>query len=259
MFPSQVDEWLNQDELALKIKTLAFEIRSSDVLDLPEKIESDIVVPLEPATRKAYNTLSNELYLQLKDGTVTVANALVKLLRLQEINSGYLPLDRDDPTMDRQRVPLGTEKIDALSDMLEDLPKDEPVVVFCTFRHDLAQLRKLAEAHGRRYREISGDTKDGLTNIGTMSPDADLVGVQWQSGGVGIDLTRAAYCFIYSHTFNAANYDQAIARLHRPGQKRATRFYRLIAENTVDSDIYAAIRDRKEVVEAVLEAMKARS
>ncbi len=77
--------------------------------------------------------------------------------------------------------------------------------------------------------------------------------VQIQSGGVGIDLTRAAYAVYYSIGFGLGDYEQSLARLHRPGQSRKTHYYHLIAEDTVDRRLYGALEKRKDLITAVLE------
>lgn len=257
MFASKVEQWLRQDELAQKMATVVFSCKSSEVLDLPEKLMIDLPVTLGATARRAYDSLEKEMVAEFDRGMVTAANALVKLLRLQQVSSGYVPLDREpDEWDDPQTVEhISDEKREALADFLEDV--NEPAVVFCTFRHDLAAVREVAEKLGRTYGEISGEAKDGLTDQATMA-DVDIVGVQWQSGGVGIDLTRAAVCVFFSHTFNMGNYDQAIARLHRPGQTRPVRYYRLMAAGTIDTDIYAALDKRRDVVESVSAAMRLR-
>jgi len=76
--------------------------------------------------------------------------------------------------------------------------------------------------------------------------------VQIQSGGVGIDCTRAAYAFYYSLGFSLGDYDQSLARLRRPGQTRCVRYYHLVATGTVDEQVYAALRDRRTVIDAVM-------
>jgi len=76
--------------------------------------------------------------------------------------------------------------------------------------------------------------------------------VQIQSGGLGIDCSRAAYAFYYSIGFSLGDYQQSLARLHRPGQTRCVRYYHLVCKDSVDEQVYAALRSRQNVIEAVL-------
>jgi hypothetical protein len=75
---------------------------------------------------------------------------------------------------------------------------------------------------------------------------------------VGIDLSRAAYAFYYSLGFSLGDYEQSLARLRRPGQTRCVRYYHLVAPGTVDEQVYAALRERRSVIEAVLRNLSPR-
>ena len=80
-----------------------------------------------------------------------------------------------------------------------------------------------------------------------------------QSGGVGIDCSRAAFAFYYSLGFSLGDYEQSLARLRRPGQTRMVRYYHLVAPGTVDEQVYAALRDRKHVIESVMTQLTKRT
>jgi SNF2 family DNA or RNA helicase len=250
-FPSKVKKWRNQDELAAKLDAHSWRVTADEVLDLPEAIHDTIPVPLSPAVMKFYRQLEREMTAEIEAGTVTVSNALTKLLRLQQATGGYARTDQ-----------LGTVPIDGtptkrqvLEDRLEDLAVTEPVVVFCRFRSDLDDVQAAARTLGREYAEVSGDRKD-LERW--QAGDATILGVQIQSGGVGIDLSRAAYAFYYSLGYSLGDYEQSLARLRRPGQTRCVRYYHLVAPGTVDEQVYAALRERRSVIEAVLRNLSPR-
>ena len=250
-FPSKVKRWRNQDELAAKLDSQSWRVTADEVLDLPDAIHDTISVPLSPATMRFYRELEKEMVAEIAAGTVTVSNALTKLLRLQQATSGYARTDE-----------LGTVLIDGmptkrqvLEDRLDDLAAPEPVVVFCRFRSDLDDVQAAARTLGREYAEVSGTRKD-LERW--QAGDATILGVQIQSGGVGIDLSRAAYAFYYSLGFSLGDYEQSLARLRRPGQTRCVRYYHLVAPGTVDEQVYVALRERRSVIEAVLRNLSPR-
>jgi len=240
----------NQDELAARMKLLTYEVNAEDAdLDLPEIQHHERLVKLGAQSRKAYNELEELMMTEVGDGVVTVANALVKFLRLQQITSGHIVDENDVLHV------TGTEKQDLLAELIGDLPSDEPVVVFCRFKHDLEAVREVAEKLKRRHGEVSGRHKD-LTPNAEMPDDVEVLGVQIASGGVGINLARAAYGFFYSVGFSLGEFEQAVARLHRPEQSRPVNIYHLIAAETIDQKIYAALRKKKNIVEAVLDYMR---
>jgi SNF2 family DNA or RNA helicase len=245
-FPGKVKAWKNQDELTAKLDARSWRVTADEVLDLPDAIHETIPVELSPKVRRFYRQLESEMTAELEAGTVTAANALTKLLRMQQATGGYCRLDGSNAVTAIDGVP---SKRLALLDRLEDLPATEPVVVFCRFRSDLDDVAAAARTLGREYAEVSGERKD-LERW--QAGDAAILGVQMQSGGVGIDCSRAAYAFYYSLGFSLGDYEQSLARLRRPGQTRCVRYYHLVCGGTVDEQVYAALRERRSVVEAVL-------
>lgn len=254
MFPSQVQQYQNLDELKETHAKFSFRVEG-DVLNLPPAMHEHRTFDLCPAARRAYDEFEKELTAEVAEGTITADNALTKLLRLQQMTGGNLVLDEgDDGT--RKQVVIDEGKKKLLADMLSDLPTDEPIVVCTKFRHDLAAVRDVAEQQGRRYGEVSGQQKD-LTEHAQMPEDIDVLGVQIQSGGTGIDLTRARYVFLYSVGYSLLDYEQFLCRVHRPGQTRTTFFYHLLANSSVDQRVYKALDQKRDVVESVLEGLAA--
>lgn len=241
--PGMILKWIRQDEFSAKVAETSLYAKTTDVLDLPEVMHHQVDVTLTPRESRLYRELESDMCAEFDNGTVTPANALVHLLRLQQITGGWVKPD-DEPARQIDEEP---SKASAIADLISDLPEDEPIVIFCRFKTDIRACKKICESRG--VSELSGDANEladwqaGKTNV--------LV-AQIQSGGIGIDLTRAAYCIFASLGYSLAEYEQAVARLHRPGQERTTHFYHMVAENTVDQGVYAALRERKEVLEAVL-------
>jgi len=139
--------------------------------------------------RRTYRSLKRNLMAELDAGEVTAANALVKLLRLQQITGGFIRTD------DGQDVQIDSAKMNLLRDVLEDIAPDEPVVVFCRFHKDLEAVNRVADETGRRSLELSG-RMDELKQW--QAGEAPVLAVQIDSGGVGVDLTRARYSIYYS-------------------------------------------------------------
>lgn len=247
-FPSQVLKFINQDEMQTIFGQNSFVCKAGDVLDLPGTIDEEIPVELERPARRAYDAVKRDFVAALDDGTITATNTLTQLLRLQQLAGGVAQFD-GDPSY----TIIGREKATALRDLLEGI--DTPVVVFCRFRADLDAVRDCCEQMNRVYGELSGREND-LTVHAEYPEGVDVLGVQIQSGGVGVDLTRAHFAVYFSLGYSLGDYLQSRARLDRPGQKHCVRFYHLVAEKTVDSSVYKALEKRAAIVAAVLEGLK---
>lgn len=236
----EVVGYVNQDELNEKFYSIAFRVDSS-VLGLRPPVDVTRECQLSPSARRTYNQVKNELYAELEAGEITAPNVLVKMLRLQQITGGSV----GDDAGQLHQVDEAKERL--LEDVLSDLYVNEPVVVFCRFIHDLNAARRVALKTGRRYGELSGRQND-LTADATYPLDVDLLAVQVQSGGVGIDLSRSHYGIYYSLGFSLGDYQQTRKRLDRPGQDHAVVFTHLVAEGTIDADVYAALEANADVV-----------
>ena len=246
--PGMVVRFINQDEMRKRIADTTFYRRSEDVLDLPPIMHEELAFELNPAEARVYRDLEKDFCSLLRDKTVTPANAMVGALRLLQCCGGYIT-----PDGEKVGVQIADEtpsKTARFVEWLEDLPEREPLVVFCRFRADIAAARKAIESTGRTTSELSGTMNDLAQ---WQAGKTDALVAQIVSGGIGIDLTRASFGVFYSIGHSLSEWLQAIARLHRPGQTKHTSFYSLVAtlphnRLTVEGRVYAALRDRKDVV-----------
>jgi SNF2 family DNA or RNA helicase len=248
----QVMGWQEEQEMHDKMYSRAFRV-SNDVLDLPPVMHETRTCELSPKARRIYKGLFDEFVAEVDEGTITVTNALTKLLRLAQVTSGHLRLDSPDDETPGEVVEIDSAKRDLFADMLVDMPEHEPLVVFCRFHHDLDAIKAVATAQGRSCGELSG-RRNQLAQW--QAGDTSVLAVQIDSGGEGIDLTRARIAIYYSVGFSLGRYNQSLARLHRPGQQGSVMYYHLITEDTVDADIYKALADKEQVIERILRTIR---
>ena len=242
-----------REELHKKIFTITDRIKKEDVLDLPPTSHEFRKVDLTPKVRKAYEELKNKMVTKVDEGVITASNALSMLLRLQQVTSGCVRFEDDEVRR------FGEEKQKALADLVSDLPPSDPVVVFCRFRSDLTSVESVAKATGRKHFGLSGSSNtlkawQGET-VDEFEP-AGIIGVQIQSGGLGIDLTRARYCAFLSVGWSLGDYQQALARLDRPGQTRKVEYFHIVARDTIDELLYKSLDKKVDVIQSVLEYVR---
>lgn len=60
----------------------------------------------------------------------------------------------------------------------------------------------------------------------------------------------------YSYDYSYIDYDQAIARVYRNGQKNKTTVYHLVAEGTVDEDILQAVQNKQDIAKRIVDKFK---
>jgi len=250
-FP-KITGYKNQDDLARRMATVTYQVDRS-VLKLPEAIHTEIEVELPPKVRQIYAATELDIALELEQGVVDMANALVKTTRLQQITSGFVAVMPTDYEADGLQIQdLHEAKFDRLFELLEDLG-DEPVAVFCRFRKDLENIHRAAAAAGCTSLELSGSRKE---HPEWKAGKARVLAVQIRAGAEGVDLTRACHCVFYSVSHSLGDYQQALARVHRPGQERSVNYWHIVARDTIDSAIYGALKSKASVVDAVAQRLE---
>ena len=229
-------------EFTRRMRLIGFTARTVD-LQVPPVQFLRRYTALGAEARRIYEELEHQLVADIGAGTVTANNLLTRLIKLQEVTSGFVVDD-----MSREHV-VDRAKEELLADVLEDLPPDEPVVVFGLFRHDHARIRAVADRMGIPVSEVTGSTKSlddwyaGRTRLLIVAP---------RVGSEALDLSRARYAIAYSLGFSAGDFAQAVARLARPSQTRPVVWIHLLVQDTVDTMKLRYLEDRREVVEALL-------
>jgi SNF2 family DNA or RNA helicase len=242
----QITGFQRLDELERLMSLITFRV-GKEVLDLPPATHVTYHCDLCPEARRVYKDLEEDFVAEVRDGIVTAANALVKLTRLQQVANGVVKTDNGI----EHRIDDAKRKL--MADTLEDMGQDEPVVVFCRYHLDLDAVHEACQAVGFESLELSG-RRDELSRW--QNGTGQVLAVQISAGGVGVDLTRARFSIYYSLGFSLGDYDQSLARIHRPGQARPVEHIHLVARNTVDVKIMRALERRAEIVGAILAEIK---
>jgi SNF2 family DNA or RNA helicase len=199
-----------------------------------------------------------------QDGThaVIASMAMTRLLRLQQIASGYLPTDDTDEPL--YVVPGANRRLDALMDVIEDAAGK--VIVWARFKLDIDLIMDALAQKG-----ISAVRYDGQVNDdGRAESKARFQGeraiyengqvvarepipVEEQArvfvgnpavGATGLTLTAARTVVYYSNSFKLIDRLQSEDRAHRIGQLNKVYYVDLVAEGTVDEHIVKSLREK---------------
>jgi superfamily II DNA or RNA helicase len=242
-----VVQWRNVDHFFQRFWMITHH-EDRGVLDLPDIMFEERTYEMKGVALAAYSGMRDEFVAELEAGTVTAANAAVKVSKLQQITSGRVL--KKDETNPKKNISLLVHQEKAL--LLEEILRetgDEPVVVFCQFVEDLAQVRETCAKLKAEYREVSGrqnNLKDWQAGDGTV------LGVQIRAGSESIDLVRSRIVVFFSLTFSLKDHEQAIARVHRPGQTRNCLVVFLIAEGSIDRQIQKAVEKKQDLVSMLI-------
>lgn len=250
------EPYTNLDILKKEVYQCAFYAESS--VDLPKVTHIFFDQYLSEEAQKIYKELDKEGIYEDDEGITETNNILAKYTRLQQLLSGYLIVE-DETFTKLYTVEKDTSKCEAMEYILENIPKDEKIVIFAKYRKDFDNIKSVCKKLDRVYGEISGKCddyqkwKDGKINV---------VAVQYNSGSESISLVEARYCIYYSHTFSYGQYKQSIKRTHRPGQKNPVTYYHIISKvkgkETVDDKIKKALAMKQSLSQYILKTEKCR-
>lgn len=233
--------------LTAQLTDLAMYLDPHECLTLPDLI--DVVRPVKLKDMATYKFLRDEFILKLQDTIITAANAGVLTNKLRQFAGGAIYME------DRAVTEVGTDKTDALLELIEEL-NGEPLIVAYEFDHEAERLLKVFPAakairggmSTKAVQDIVASWNAGGIPVLLIQPQAGAHGINLQDGG-------AAICW-FSLTYNLENYQQLIARIYRQGQKSIVRNYLLMAEGTIDEALVKILSDKNATQESVFQALK---
>lgn len=248
-FPMLV-EYRNLELLREMVSRYGSRLRKEDVLDLPPKLYSTRYFEMTPAQWRVYKELQSEFYTFLESGDMVSADLVItRLLRLQQVTSGYLPRDKDE-----ELVPIVTPnpRIQLLLDCLEDL--DHQVIVWAKYQQDITTiLAALADAKisAVRYDGRCSETQMGDAVDAFKRGDAQVFVANPAKGSEGITLTCAKTMIYFNNGYRLSQRTQSEDRFHRIGQTDPVHIIDLAAVDTVDTAIIDALRKKYELASFV--------
>lgn len=250
----QIVQYMNLDELTEKAHSIAYRVRKEEAVDLPETVNQTIYCEMEPAAKKAYTKLEKEFVAEVKnEDTISAPNVLTRLLRLSQIVGGFVTTDEG------QMINISRSKIKALAEKVDDLiDAGKKVVIFARFRAELDAITEMLNTEKIDHVRIDGSVKDRGVLVDRFQHDSDckvFIG-QLKAVREGLTLTAADTAIFYSYDYSYADYDQAKARIHRIGQINKCTYIHLVMDNTVDTDIFSALHNKRNMADVVLNRWK---
>ena len=151
-------------------------------------------------------------------------------------------------------IPLHTLKLEALYDIIKDEDlTTSPVLVVNRFSTERDRIIEYLKPYGIDAQAFDGSKEmlDEWNNkkipVMIIHPQSAAHGLNFQFGG------HILVWFTLPHS--AAQYDQANARLHRPGQTEDVYIYRIIVDKTVDEDLPDILEAKRSGQKQLLDAI----
>ena len=238
-----------EESIYQQISDICVSMKAEDWLSLPERIDRTHTVKLSEVNRKRYIDFERDQILQLDtddSGDISAVNAAALSNKLLQFANGAIY------DADRNVHEVHDEKLEKLEELVE-AANGKPVLVFYSFRHDVARIAHRLKGYKTKVIDGADDIQawnDGKIQVMLAHP---------ASAGHGLNLQRGGNIIVwFGATWSLELYQQANARLHRQGQTRTVMVHHLVTEGTLDEDVMKAIAGKADKQEALMQAIKAR-
>lgn len=257
-----LDRWLPKPELESQfiesLKPWCEYLSKESCTDLPAKTPVVRIVELDEDEMRAFASLSTSLKVEVKgDGPTDTGSVMFKAeaasMKMRQVTSGFVLIG------DKAQH-LGTSKIDALDETLEDLGLDSPVIIWCEFRESVDRLAAHFARQGIACGVLDGRTKDAGPIIADFVAGKirRILAVPSAVGHGTNGLQKVCqYAVYYELNYSAENHEQSQDRIHRSGQKWPCTYIYLIAPETTDEGLLRCVQGKMSKQEALLQLVKA--
>ena len=215
--------------------------------ELPTLITREVVVGLTDFQRRKYKEATDGI-IELGDGTQKETDPLTSLIYWQEVvdHPGLIGFPNE-----------GSEKLDALVDLLTDELAGDKVIVFTRFRKMVDIGMAVLEKEGIPCVRVTGteDAEDRRDAMKAFQDPKSPTRVIWitMAGGDSINLQAARAIVFYDSPWSAGDYLQVLGRLLRIGSvHESVLALILVGKGTIDTYVSAVLKKKMRLVEAVL-------
>jgi SNF2 family DNA or RNA helicase len=238
-------------ETVYKVMQPAVRFALDDCLDLPEQIIMDRDVEMTDAQKKAYKTMLDKLLAEFAEGDVLAVNEAVKANKLVQIACGVAY------AKDGDRIKIdNSSRIEVLKEVIEE--SEGKVLVFVPLTGVLEDVVSKLQSDWT-VASIHGGTpkaeRDQIFRDFQTAKDPHVLVANPSTMSHGLTLTAATTIVWYAPIHSNDVYEQACARVRRPGQTKTTVIVH-IAGSDIERRIYTRLRKKQKLQGSLLDLMK---
>ncbi|KAK5116477.1 hypothetical protein LTR62_008026 [Meristemomyces frigidus] len=233
--------------------------RTAELLSqyLPPKTEYVVLCRPTKAQKDAYKAIIESPTFNAALGSAAISLELINVLK-KVCNSPSLLLQKDGKGEDITKPELleciprgilkipGGGKLQVLDSLLHRIHADtqEKIVLVSNYTSTLDVIAKLLSAMSYTYLRLDGSTptnkRQPLVDKFNRAPVTEtfVFLLSAKAGGVGLNLIGASRLILFDIDWNPATDLQAMARVHRDGQKRPCFIYRMLTQGALDEKIF---------------------
>ncbi len=238
------------DRLRLRISPFVLRRTKSEVAkDLPEKIEIDEWLDLDPDARQTYAAIAKAGLLKLEEMEDQSGGGrmhlLTLLLRLRQLCL--------DPRLIDDEAKEGSKSQRLIEILLERSEIGGKTLVFSQFRKYLGLIRKSEKLAEMRVFSLDGSTRNRAELVRDFQkyegPAVFLISLK--AGGYGLNLTAADTVIHMDPWWNPAVEAQASDRAHRIGQTQPVTIYKLLTRDSVEERVRRMQSSKRAMIDSI--------
>lgn len=257
-------------ELFEVMKPICHMAKKKDCLDLPDQVDENRMLEMDPEQKRAYTMMERFLVLEIQNQILAAPVALTKLMKLRQITSGFVynqlgeALEMESqkhgfvgvsgPPVDKE---FKNPKLNELMDLVEDAG-DQPIIIWIQFHWELLTIcHHLYKKYGEgQVVTISSMTKDRDESIQAFkNGKARFLVAHPASAAHGLTFVNCSLQIFFSLDYSLERYEQARARTHRAGQKNVCTYIHLLAKGTIDEAILETLKKKGNAQELVYKTL----
>lgn len=241
-----------QEAVAKLVEDITIRHRFEDCVDIPENHKYVIEYHLTEEQLRVYTQMKKDQMTELRSKEfITAPTAATVATKLLQIASGAVYADDGSwHLIDRERYELVMDLVEAR----------KHCIVFFLWQHQKECLIEEAKKRGITYGVLDGtvvsDSEREETVNYFQSGLYRIILAHPQSAAHGLTLTRGTSTIWASPTYNLEHFLQGVKRIHRAGQTERTETVTIVAQNTIETKVMAALEGKRLNMENLLSLLE---
>lgn len=227
-----------------QLKDICVGLDNKEFLKLKEPLFNIVKIKMSSSLKKTYEKFKEDMVLEFFDerGEIIADTKAILINKLLQFASGAIYNAKGNTEF------IHDLKIEALRDIVEEA-QGEPIMVFYNYKHEFERIKK--EFPNVKTLDKQSDRRSW--NAG----EYELVACHPASVGHGLNLQNGGHIIVwFSLSWDLEAYDQANARLARPGQKSDVIIHQLIIPGTADMAVLNRLRGKSDNQQKFLQEIK---
>lgn len=202
--------------------------------------------------QKAYKSMLSSLQAEYAEGKITAVNEAIKASKLMQIALGYV-YGEDDTVVELPN----NNRLEVLLETVES--SEGKSIVFVPFTAALRKVSDFLTKKGISNEIIDGSTskteRDRIFGLFQRTEEPKVLVANPQAMSHGLTLTAATTIVWFGPVHSNEIYQQACARVRRPGQKHTTVIVHVVSTK-YEEKVYERLKNKQSLQGTLLELMK---